>query len=76
MSKKIEIPNTRLWATKIPENAPNGYDYFLWRVIDGSDTIIGSACAYEDHWELEAYGTTFKGTNLTDLAEQYIKAVR
>jgi hypothetical protein len=76
MSEKIRIPNTRLWATKIPEDAPNFYDYFLWKVIDGSDTIVGSVCIYEDKWELDAYGTTFKGTSLNDLAEQYIKAVK
>jgi hypothetical protein len=73
MSKKLNRTNG-VWATEIKQPAATFWDYFLWKEIDGSDTIIGHIGRYaEDDWELEARGESYKGSSLQQIIDLYLK---
>jgi hypothetical protein len=76
MSKKLNQTNG-VWATEIAEGSSTFWDFFLWKEIDGSDTIIGHIGRYaEDDWELEAQGKSYKGSSLQAIIDLYVKAVK
>ena len=72
MTQKIKLSD-KLWATKLPDGAASPADYYLWREIDHSDTIIGHFYFDEQRnsWELDAGGSTYKGVALDQVAREY-----
>ena len=72
MSEKLNRTNG-VWATEIAEGSSTFWDYFLWKEIDGSDTIIGHIGRYaEDDWELVVKGVSYYGTSLNQIIQGYL----
>ena len=71
MTEKIKI-NKKLWATKTPENGATTADYYLWREIDGSDTLIGHIYQFRNGWEIESGGETYIGSNFTEAIYSFL----